>query len=88
MGFGFRFAENVVLIGDRSVGGQNRIFGLRVVGGKPLLDSGGIFFLRHTLHIIGGVFVGMRCFIDVGRDTDNRISEVFEDFAAARAAGG
>lgn len=43
LGFGFRFAENVVLIGDRSVGGQNRIFGRRVVCGKPLLDSGGIF---------------------------------------------
>ena len=88
LGFGFRFAEDVVLVGDRGVGGENRIFGRFAVCGKPLRDGGGIFFPRHTLHIIGGVFVGMRRFINIGRNADNFESEVFQNFAAARAAGG
>ena len=40
-------------------------------------------FVRHTLNIIGGIFVRKWRFIDIGGNAPNLVAPVFKDFAAA-----
>ena len=61
-------------------------------GGAPVsreqAQGGGVFLARHAQNIGGGRLARMRRFVDVGVQPFDAVAEVFEDFAAARAAGG
>ena len=85
---GFGFAQNVVVQRHGGVGAEDGVFGRMAVLRLPLQQRGGVFLGGHARHIGGGRFEVMRRFVDVGLQADDGVAEIFENFAAARAAGG